>query len=128
MQKLTRRRLANYTANQLVSGCDRAVLVSQLAAYFVAHKQHKQLDLFVRDVASVLAADHGVVLAEVVSARELSASLQKAVSSFVQRAEQAQNVELVTSVDDSLIGGVIIRTPRGEFDRSIQSQLKQLKI
>jgi F-type H+-transporting ATPase subunit delta len=128
MQKLSRRRLARYAAEQLVAGADRGKLVQQLAAYLVVHKLDKQIELFVSDVSVILAADHGSVLVEVVSARELSASLQSAIREFVKTTESASNVELVNRIDDSLIGGVIIRTPRGEFDRSIKSQLKQLKI
>ena len=128
MQKLSRRRLAHYTAEQLIDGSDRKQLVKQVAAYLVEHKMDKQLELFMHDVSAILARDHGTVLAEVISARELSAGLQSAIRDFVSKAESAKTVELVSHIDDSLIGGVIIRTPRGEFDSSIQSQLKQLKI
>ena len=128
MIKLSRRRLARYTAEQLVNGTDRRDLIAHLAAYLVTNKLDKQVELFTRDVATILAAEHGAVLAEVISARELSAELKTAISGFVQRTQSAKSVELVIRVDKSLIGGVIIRTPSGELDTTIKSQLKALRV
>lgn len=124
---VSRRKLASYVADQLTSGADASTLMKQTASYLIEHKQTAQVELLVRDVEAILARQHGVVLAHVVSARELSNGLIKQIEQFVARAEDAKQVEVSTSTDPSLLGGVIIRTPRAELDTTVRKQLNALK-
>ena len=126
MQTLTRRKLATHIADQLAAGKSPKSVLGQTAAYLLDHRLVSQADLLVRDVEAILAREHGVVLAEVVSARELSAHIIKNIEQFVSQAEGAKQVEVSASVDPSLLGGVIIRTPRAELDTTIRRQLNKL--
>lgn len=127
MQTLSRRKIAHYIATELAAGKPAHAIMQQAAAYLIDHKLVGQTELLVHDVESVLARDHGVVLAEVVSARELSAGIIKSIEQFVTSAEGAKQVEVSASVDPSLLGGVIIRTPRAELDTTIRKQLNALR-
>lgn len=127
MSTLSRRKVAEYVATQLVAGKPTGPLMQQVASYLVDHKIANQAELLVRDVEAILAREHGVVLAEVVSARELSQVLIKQIEQFVAQAEGAKQVEVNTSVDPSLLGGVIIRTPRAELDTSVRTKLNALR-
>lgn len=124
---VSRRRLAEFIAGQLAAGTSSRKLLQQTAGYLVEQKRTAQAELLVRDIEAVLARDHGVVLAEVVSARELSDGLLKNIEQFVKSAENAAQVEVNTSIDPSLLGGVIIRTPRAELDASVRSKLNALR-
>ncbi len=46
---------------------------------------------------------------------------------FIKRAEQASSV-IITSetIDEDMIGGVVVYTPSNTFDSSVRSKLKQL--
>lgn len=127
MQTISRRKLANYIADQLVGGASASTVLQQAAAYLVEHKRVNQAELLIRDVEAILAREHGVVVAQVTSARELSAGLLTAIEQFVSAAEDAQQVEVSTSIDPSLLGGVVIRTPRAELDASVRKKLNLLK-
>ena len=127
MQTISRRRLATYISDELVRGAAVKPLLSQVASYLLEHKQTNQVELLVRDIEAILARDHGVVLAKVISARELSIGLIKNIEQFVASSEDAKQVEVSTSVDPSLLGGIIIRTPRAELDTTVRKQLNALR-
>lgn len=127
MHTLSRRKLASHIAAELVAGKSVADVLQQTAAYLIDHKLVGQAELLVRDVEAILARDHGIVLAEVISARELSNGIIKNIEQFVAHAEGAKQVEVSASVDPSLLGGVIIRTPRAELDTTVRKQLNALR-
>lgn len=127
MQAISRRKLATYMVEQMVAGADQPALLQQVAAYLVDRRRVNQADLLVRDVEAILGSEHGHVLAHVTSARELSAGLTKAIAQFVAKSENATAVEVSTSIDPSLLGGVIIKTPTAELDASVRAKLTALK-
>ncbi|KPQ34665.1 MAG: F-type H+-transporting ATPase delta subunit AtpH [Phormidesmis priestleyi Ana] len=66
------------------------------------------------------------VLAEVISAVELSDEQKETVRQKVQRMTEARSVELETRVDPDLIGGVIIQIGSQVLDASIRGQLRRI--
>lgn len=127
MQSISRRKIAIYISDQLAAGKPVKPLLSQAASYLVEHKQTNQAELLVRDIEALLASEHDIVLARVISARELSTGLIASIKQYVAGAQGARTVEVSTSVDPSLLGGVIVRTPSAEFDASIRKQLNELR-
>lgn len=126
MRSVSRHRLATYIAQQLATGAPSKNLAQQIAAYLVDNKQTQQADLLLQDVNYVLAKDHGFVSANVTSAHPLSDDIKAIIADYVKSADNAKSVELTESVDDDLIGGVIVRTPSAVFDSSIRTQLRHL--
>ncbi len=127
MQTISRRKIAIYIATELAAGKAAGPLLKQAASYLIDHKQTRNVELLVRDIESVLAKEHGVVLARVISARELSNGIIKNIEQFVAQAENAKQVEVSVSVDPSLLGGVIVRTPSAELDTTVRKQLNALR-
>ncbi|EDX83883.1 ATP synthase F1, delta subunit [Synechococcus sp. PCC 7335] len=68
------------------------------------------------------------VLAEVISAVELSDEQRETVRQKVQRITQAKAVDLETSVDPDLIGGVIIQIGSQVLDASLRGQLRRISL
>ena len=68
------------------------------------------------------------VLAEVISAIALNDGQKQAVVDQVKAITQARNVELVTKIDQDLIGGVIIKVGSQVIDASLRGQLRRLSI
>jgi len=66
------------------------------------------------------------VLAEVISARELNEEQTRAVADKVKNITNARNVELKTSVNPDLIGGVIIKVGSQVLDASLRGQLRRI--
>jgi len=124
---ISRRRLATYVSTELANGAAVKPLLKQVASYLVDHRQVGQAELLIRDIEAILARDHGIVLAQIISARELSKGLIKNIEQFVAKTEDAKQVEVSASVDPSLLGGVIIRTPRSELDTTVRKKLNALR-
>jgi F-type H+-transporting ATPase subunit delta len=127
MATISRRRLADHIATELVAGHAVKPLLQQVASYLVDHRLTSQAELLIRDVEAILAREHSVVLAEVISARELSAGLIRNIEQFVAASQGAKQVEVSTSVDPSLLGGIIVRTPSAELDTTVRKQLNALR-
>lgn len=123
MQKLSRRQVTSYIADQLLEGADVAATMQQLAAYLVETRQLKQVEYYVADIEkAVAAAGHTVV--DVVTAHSLTDELRAAITAALASGGQ---VSIREHADTSLIGGVIIKTPSGEYDASLRSALQRLK-
>ena len=68
------------------------------------------------------------VLAEVTVARELSDTQTQAIIGRIKSLSDAQNVEIKTSINPDIIGGVIIKVGSKIFDASIRGQLRRISI
>ncbi len=123
MQKLSRRQVTSYIATQVLGGADVAQTMQQLAAYLVETRQTKQTEYYIADIEkAVAAAGHTVV--DVVTAHSLNDELRTAISAALA---DGGDVSLREHTDATLIGGVIIKTPSGEYDASLRSALQRLK-
>lgn len=69
----------------------------------------------------------GIVEVSVVSAYELAAEQQASISEMMAK-RLGKKVEITSEVDDSLIGGVVIRTGDTVIDASVKGRLKALAI
>lgn len=70
----------------------------------------------------------GIVLAEVASAVELTDEQKEAVRSKVVELTGAQQVEISTSIDPDLLGGVVITVGSQVFDASLRGQLRRMSL
>lgn len=122
--KISRRKLAEHTASRIIAGTPGAV--DELAAYLVESRRTSEADLLVRDIEDHLAA-LGTVIVTAVSAEALSEKARRDVEQLVLEQYPDATVRLRERVDPSLIGGIIIRTPREELDASIRTALTRLK-
>ena len=122
---VSRRVIARFIAKELMGDTPQDVTMQKLAAYLVTHKMQAESELVVADILRELAA-RGAVEARVTTARPLTADLRKTVSDYVKQAESAQTVMLRETVDESLIGGIVIETPRKRLDASVASQVRAI--
>ena len=123
MSKLSRRKIAAVWADELIKGRD---ITAQVAAYLIEARRVSEADLIVRDTESALAA-RGVMVADVTSAHELSADARAAIETFLATARGATRVELRTTVDTDVLGGVRVNTADEQLDATIRGRLNQLK-
>ena len=125
--RLSRRRVASYIANGLVSGTpSKATLIEQLAAYLIETRRTKELGLIVRDIEYQL-AEKGHLSATITSAFDLSSETMQAIEAFVKDKTKADNVSLTALVDPSVLGGIKISLPGREINQTIAHQLTVLK-
>lgn len=127
MARVSRRSIADYVAASLISGTPgKQQLFRELAAFLIAEKRTKELELIVRDIEYAL-SEKGHVQTTVLSARELTEEAKKAVASFVKNETGASDVQLTNTVDPSVLGGMKITVPGREMDHTVARQLTVLK-
>ena len=127
MQKVSRRTIARAVAARLIAEPERqAHWIQVLAAYMAAHNLTKYAELMVQDIASELYTQAGVLHASVTSARPLTDSIREQLKAYLLAQTDATTISLDESVDPSLIGGLVAKTPDVEIDLSVRTQLKQL--
>lgn len=127
MNKLTRRHLAREVVRLLASQPQKqASYVQQLAAYLVAHKRTNETDLLVKDIADELFMQQNHLSVQVESAYPLAAATKKAIHTFLVQTTKARSVELQSRLDPTLLGGVVLRTPRQELNTSLRRKLKAI--
>lgn len=123
MAKLSRRKIAQTWANELVKGRD---ITKQVAAYLVTERRVDEAGLIVRDTEAAL-AERGIVVADVASARDLSAEARQAIEKFLTVSLNAQKVALRESTDASLLGGVRVDVAGRQLDATLKTRLNKLK-
>ncbi|PKL31574.1 hypothetical protein CVV43_01740 [Candidatus Saccharibacteria bacterium HGW-Saccharibacteria-1] len=124
--RLSRRKITNYIADQLVDGCDEKELVKQLASFLVDNKRVGELELVIRDVEYEL-KNRGIVLARITSAFDLAASMKDAIIKLVKDETGAEHVQLSQFVDPSVLGGIKLDLPGQQFDGTIARKLLTLR-
>lgn len=104
--------------------------LSDLAANTLALMASKRrlfvLPQLVADLRARIAEEKGEVTAEVASAVELTAEQAKALAETLQ-ASVGKTVKLNTTVDESLIGGLVVKVGSKMIDTSIRSKLASLQ-
>ena len=86
------------------------------------------LESIVEQYLSLLRKLNQTVLAEVTSARELNDEQKDRIVEKVKGIVEARDVELKTSVDPNLIGGVIIKVGSKVIDASLRGQLRRISV
>lgn len=123
--RVSRRKLAQRTAVQLHGGSMQSV--TELAAFLVDTGRTREADLIARDIEVEL-AKLGTVVVTVTSAQQLTDDTRKEIVGVVASKYGTDiEVRMKEIVDSSILGGVIVRTPREELDASVSRALANLK-
>lgn len=122
--RISRRKLATHVASELLSG--KTTALDELAAYLIDTKRTREAELIIRDIEAAL-LEKGVLLADVVTAHELSADTKSTLVDYLQKKTEAKEVKLRESRDESLIGGVKVTIPGAVFDTSVRHKLNVLR-
>lgn len=121
-QRVSRRKLATYAAQQLATGVSSREVLQQIAAYLVSTRRTREQELLVRDIEAAL-SEKGIVIADIASASPLSAKL----SDEIKKVVGASSLQVRATVDPTLLGGVRIDIPGKRFDGTIRRKLSVLK-
>lgn len=125
--KFSRRNIAKAIAAQLLATpSDTSKWIQMAAAYLVDSKQVNKADQLVQDIVREIQAQSGILLANVVSAHEISTELREQIAGSLARKTGAKEVKLDATVDPTLLSGYVARTPDYEINTTAQHRLKQL--
>lgn len=131
--------LASMIASPVVAREDQASAMAAIAAkmglstvmtntiaLMASNRRLFVLPQLVSDLTARIAAEKGEVTAEVTSATALSAAQAKALAASL-KAKVGKDVKLQTTVDESLIGGLIVKLGSSMIDTSVKAKLAALQ-
>ncbi len=90
------------------------------------NKDWKNLNKIVASFTKVYSQEEGLTEATVITTKEISASLQNSVKEWLED-QTKKSVNLKTEVDESLLGGLVIKQEDTILDASLKTRLKNLK-
>jgi F-type H+-transporting ATPase subunit delta len=122
VERISRRKLAAYLADKLVSGAPAKEVIEQIAAYLIETKQTKDVELLVRDIEEALMI-RGVVVADVTAAHSLTSEAKSLVAHLLD----AKDLQLRETVDTSVLGGIRVDIPGKRFDGTLRRKINLLK-
>ncbi|MEA5468324.1 ATP synthase F1 subunit delta [Spirulina sp. 06S082] len=130
--------LRDFITNPIVKDEDKKAVIrrimgedtdSQLVNFLMLLVDKRRI-IFLEQVAdqylTLLREMNQVVLAEVISTRELNEDQRRSVEDKVREISHARGVELKTTINPDIIGGVIIKVGSQVLDASLRSQLRRI--
>lgn len=129
--------LSRFLSNPLVKAEDKKAILQQIGnemnpylrnflMLLVDRGRIMFLDGIAQKYLELLRKLNNVVLAVVTSATPMNEDQLQAVKNKIKSLTRASEVELKTTVDPSLIGGIIIRVGSQVYDTSLQGQLRRI--
>lgn len=103
-----------------------ATLTASTLGLMAAKRRLFVLPQLISDVRARIATEKGEITAEVTAAAPLSAD-QAARLSAVLKARAGKDVKLKTTVDESLIGGLVVKLGSSMIDTSVKARLAALQ-
>jgi F0F1-type ATP synthase delta subunit len=124
----SRRLIVKLLGDMLEKGTSAKKVGQILAAYLVENRKTRDRDLYLRDLRRELENRFGITSVEVKSASELTKGVTEQIEVFIKRQTNAKDVEILGSIDKSLIAGVVISTTDSELDGSLKKKIKELRM
>jgi len=81
----------------------------------------------IRELDKIFKKEEGILEAEVTSANPLKKEMAKTLKDYIAVLSGAKKIEMKESVDERILGGVIIKYEDKVFDGSLRSKLGDLK-
>jgi F-type H+-transporting ATPase subunit delta len=100
--------------------------VANTIGLMAANRRLFVLPALVAQLKAMIAEDRGEVVAEVTSARELSEEQMHSLVATL-KSNVGQNIRLDVKVDESLIGGLVVKVGSKMIDTSIRAKLASLQ-
>lgn len=122
----TSRRVLVRTVVDQLENEKTAEVMKRLAAYIIENKLSKQIEIILADIEAELTR-RKVVIADVATARPLVDASREAILEYIRGLTNTQNPELRETIDESLLGGAIIKVAGTELDSSLKTKLQRLK-
>lgn len=125
--KVPRHTLAEAIAKRTLQIGDARDLSRQIAAYLLVENRVNELESILRDVMQYR-ADHGVLEAEVVTARSVQDHVLEEAKQLLRAAyPNAKAVHVTGHQDPSVIGGVRLAMANEQLDMTVASKLAIFK-
>ncbi len=127
MDKVSRRALARWAADQLQAGADPKQIGQKLASILVETGLKNQTEYLLDDILFELEDRQKLSTATVTTARPISKELEDQLREAIKKSTNTDQVLIENNVDKTVIGGVRIQTPTKVWDGTVSKKLADLR-
>jgi len=127
MSKVSRRSMAQYAANQLISGKKVVDIAKRLASLLVESGRAGELEFLLGDIKWELERRGELAAASVTTAKPLTEILEAELKAQIKKALGTKEVQLEGKLDKSTLGGIRIETASRVWDSTVDRQLRDLR-
>ncbi len=127
MNKVSRRSLANWAADQLMAGKSAKAVAAHLAAVLKQQNMAGQASFLISDIQWELEQRDKLAVAKITSASQLSSQLEKVLDSQIKKATGVHEVLLEKQIDKSVLGGIRVETSSHVWDTTLARKLTEIK-
>jgi F-type H+-transporting ATPase subunit delta len=127
MNRVSRRELAHWAAEQLAAGKSAPTVAKHLAAVLKESNMLGQVNFLISDITWELEQRQTLAVGKVTTASPLSSALEKALIGQIKKATKASEVVLEKNIDKSVLGGVRVETASHVWDGTVSRKLSELK-
>lgn len=125
--KVPRTQLATIIGERTLHEPDITKLAQEIAAYLLSENREHDLESLIRDVLQYR-QEHGIVEAELASAHELGAGIDRQVQELLkQHYPTAKQVIVRESRDLSVVGGLRVQLAHEQLDMTVRAKLDRFK-
>ena len=128
MRKITPKQYAQglYEASQDHQGDELRIIFDNFLKLIWKNKDWKNLNKILRSFEIVYKKNEGILEARVVSARQLTAELKNQIKDWLKKNEN-QSVFLEEEIDETLLGGWVLRYEDTVYDLSLKNLISNLQ-
>jgi len=101
--------------------------IKRFAGIIVASGQAGKAEKIIAEFVKIWNRKKGIAVAEIASARKLDRETVKLLDGHIAKLTGAEKIELTEKIDESLLGGAVIRYGDKVADGSLKAKLKNLK-
>ena len=127
MNKISRRALAYWAADQLASGKSAAEVSKHLAAVLKQSKMADQVSFLISDIMWELEQRQALTVGKIITAHPISEQLEKSIMQQLKNVSGSADVSIENTVDKSVLGGVRIETTQHVWDQTVSRKLAELR-
>ena len=127
MNKVSRRALARYAADQLLAGKSAKSVAKSLAAQIYDSGNTIEPRFLLEDITWELESRKALAVGHITTASVLTKEVERDLLNHLKKVTKADEVVLEKHIDKSVIGGVKIETSGRVWDGTIQRALSELK-
>jgi len=102
-------------------------VIQSFSNILVRHNQVSKINRIITEFKELWNKENNFASVEIVSARALSGETLDSLKAYAEKKIDCSGVEVKNTIDEKLIGGVVIKYADHLFDSSIRSRIMNLK-
>lgn len=103
------------------------VVLDKFVSLLIANNQTSQLRKILDSFDSIWKQRNGIIEAEIKVAKKLSDDSRIILQNYVLEISKAKNVEMTEVIDETLLGGFIVKYDGSIVDNSLKTRIQDLK-